>query len=106
MAEYLEREKLLEILRYRGTQYAPKPFEGGFVSGWHEAIDEIESDVEDIPAADVRPERHGRWEAAGNIVVECSACGDVYSAIMIPRYFCPNCGAKMDEEDGASNAVE
>ena len=53
--------------------------------------------VENAPAADVRPERHGRWEAAGNIVVECSACGDVYSATMIPRYYCPNCGAEMDE---------
>ncbi len=110
MAEYLEREKLLEILRYRGTQYAPKPFEGGFVSGWHEAIDEIESDVEDIPAADVHPERHGRWSndmvsymddfnGDMHIGFQCSKC----KAILNKTKYCGNCGAKMDGKDGGNN---
>ncbi len=102
MAEYIEREKLLEILRYRGTQYAPKPFEGGFVSGWHEAIDEIESDVEDIPAADVRPERHGEWKKykgkrERSFSFICSECN---SFLPFTSKFCPRCGAKMDGEDG------
>lgn len=62
-----------------------------------------------IPAADVEPVRHGRWESCfedwrqqieGD---KCSACGFEYYGACIRRFlYCPNCGAKMNskEDDG------
>ena len=65
----------------------------------------------DVPAADVASVRHGRWIyniESGEYV--CSACGenalsfrkdtiyggDLYEVCLTD--YCPNCGAKMDEE--------
>ena len=55
-----------------------------------------------IPAADVAPVRHGRWEKQSGIY-SCSECGitrpyDVQADVI--EYwacnYCPNCGSKMD----------
>ena len=47
-----------------------------------------------IPAADVAPVRHGRWKRCGKNLGECSECGEI---VAIRNNYCPNCGAKMDE---------
>lgn len=57
----------------------------------------------DLPAADVEPVRHGRWERCfedwrqqieGD---KCSSCGFEYYGTGIRRFhYCPNCGAKME----------
>lgn len=69
---------------------------------------EIEAMLENLPAADVEPVKHGRWERCfedwrqqieGS---KCSACGFEYYGTGISRFrYCPNCGAKMD--GGADN---
>ena len=56
--------------------------------------------ISDMPAADVAPVRHGRWEEAsdGDGIV-CPFCRtDFCTIIYDTEYFnyCPNCGAKMD----------
>ena len=55
--------------------------------------------LEAIPAADVVPLVHARWENYSSITIKCSRCGHV---IHDWRYseckYCPNCGAKMDGE--------
>lgn len=55
-----------------------------------------------IPAADVAPVVHGRWEWLGpnRLVTDCmcgtcSACR-VRSKYIVNTMLCPNCGAKMD----------
>lgn len=67
----------------------------------------------ELPAADVAPVRHGRWERIGikgrkglPIYPCCSACGMVSAAyrsewegLRGAWKYCPNCGAKMDLED-------
>ena len=54
-----------------------------------------------FPAADVEPVRHGRWEKRGQEIY-CSECGEEsgYTWAGVSRYsdYCPNCGAKMDWE--------
>ena len=59
----------------------------------------IKDGIESIPAADVAPVVHGRWECG----CQCSVCGDrhgPYNSRHKPYYnYCPNCGAKMDEEE-------
>ena len=60
--------------------------------------------IEDMPAVDVAPVRHGRWEESsdGDGIV-CPFCRtDFCTIIYDTEYFnyCPNCGAKMDEKEG------
>lgn len=71
-------------------------------------MEELLNLVDGIPAADVEPVRHGRWEKCfedwrqqqeGN---KCSECGFEHYGIGSRRYrYCPNCGAKMDLTDKA-----
>ena len=91
MAEYIEREDLLELYRMDD----PVLNENG-----HVPLPVIRQNIMDIPAADVAPVRHGRWEPGNPI---CSVCGgdkfkdldaDIWCDWMPD--FCPNCGAKMD----------
>ena len=58
--------------------------------------------ITDFPTADVEPVRHGRWENGNPI---CPVCGgDKFKDLDADIWsdwkpaFCPNCGAKMDEE--------
>ena len=62
-----------------------------------------------IPAADVVPVRHGRWEThyrSGTAVPKgvVSGCCDMWNERKTP--YCPYCGAKMDGKDGDDNAVD
>lgn len=61
------------------------------------------------PAVDAEPVRHGQWKAAnrrGTLcdTYVCSECGNMVMQAEGYTYsctynYCPNCGAKMDEED-------
>lgn len=101
MAEYIERERTVELLRSLGNREYRK--EKGTIQ---DAIKMI-SYPEYTPAADVAPVVHGRWmpfhsEAAGNIQY-CSSCGIGFDA---KTAYCPHCGAKMDIKDGGNNDAE
>ena len=50
--------------------------------------------IDDFPAADVAPVRHGRWLLDGS----CSECRA--NPLTTHKKYCPNCGAKMDGGDG------
>lgn len=82
MAEYIEREALLEKLAEHDL-----------------CLCVSESDIKNIPAADVAPVVHGRWRLVGecgfNDCYICSECGKI---AMNDSNYCPNCGAKMDKE--------
>ena len=65
--------------------------------------------IDDLPTADVQPVRHGRWNEEspdcldGDSVYVCSVCGETWTLIEgTPldnnMHYCPNCGAKMEEE--------
>ena len=83
MAEYIEREALLEHVEYDNN---------------YRLIIQAKA-INDAPAADVAPVVHGRWLyhtlIDGHIHAECSECHKV----RIIDNFCPNCGAKMDGGD-------
>ena len=62
--------------------------------------------VDEMPAADVAPVRHGRWKqdilrvkAALSIVAQVYICSECGKPAKMQHNFCPHCGAKMDEED-------
>ena len=90
MDEYIKREDLLELYRIDD----PVLNENG-----HVPLPVIRQNIMDIPAADVAPVRHGRWECNK----PCPVCGgdrfegldaDIWADWEPP--YCPNCGAKMD----------
>ena len=96
MAEYIEREATIELLRSLGSRDYRR--EKGTIQ---EAIKMV-SFPEYTPSADVAPVRHGRWIDGDPY---CPICrkdkfrgldADVWSDWK-PDY-CPNCGAKMDGE--------
>ena len=101
MAEYIEREDLLELYRMDD----PVLNKNG-----HVPLPVIRQNIMDIPVADVAPVRHGRWISltdCSNAGVYCSVCHKkVYKedyAICnrknkLRSDYCPNCGAKMDGE--------
>ena len=100
MAEYIEREALEVELNHRLNFLMGEDGEyDHYTSGFDEAV----TRVENFPAADVAPVRHGRWDGDN-----CTVCKLPWSYNMtqdaddwgyfdpMPDY-CPNCGAKMDE---------
>lgn len=79
---------------------------------WSDAYEGFIEDIEEAPTVDAVEVVHGRWIISGeeyrNQDVTCSACGDKRETYGWPRkqlekdcqrkHYCPNCGAKMDEE--------
>ena len=115
MAEYIEREATIELLRSLGSRDYRR--EKGTIQ---EAIKMV-SFPEYTPSADVAPVRHGRWldrpknqglkdEEIGTVGMVggepwsscyCSECGEWLVAsdeYAVKGNYCPNCGAKMDDE--------
>ena len=101
MAEYIKREALMRRIKeihcaecdsYHGVRCR---------ACW---VDDTLDYIDSEPAADVSPVRHGRWiDAYPDIEPNpmfmygsCSECGFEQG---ISKYlnYCPNCGAKMDE---------
>ena len=78
-----------------------------------ESCASVVSDFEGLPAADVAEVRHGRWDASdrykfldGSTCIRCTECGAALHLDEYQKYhwhYCPNCGARMDEEDDESD---
>ena len=90
MSEYISRDAI--------TEWRPNNIE---IFNFRAYIDleELLDMVDEIPAADVAPVRHGWWD----VNRRCSECG--YPAQLAysepDRWkspYCPNCGSKMDLE--------
>lgn len=69
------------------------------------AINDCMNVLDEMPAADVAPVRHGEW-ANEETAVTCTACGRSYDTdfeikrnVILNFDYCPNCGAKMDGGD-------
>lgn len=92
MAEYIEREALLEAISKIG---------GSPLSEWDTVG--VVSLVVNQPAADVAPVRRGYWKPAGFTFMgesmDCPECGyRIATSIGRGWNYCPNCGAKMEVE--------
>ena len=94
MAKYIDREALIEWLK----RIPLKDLSDGL--GLCRVImeDDFKQAIKKMPKsiiADVAPVRHGRWKRCGKNLGECSECGEI---VAIRNNYCPNCGAKMDED--------
>ena len=98
MAEYIEREALEVALNNRLNFLMD---ENGEYDHYTSGFDEAVTRVENFPAADVAPVRHGRWIEHKHFnhdhyidsTYECSECNVEEP---LTSDYCPNCGAKMD----------
>lgn len=102
MAEYIEREAAKdELLSWSVCINHPE----------HLMRDDAMHVLDNIPAADVAPVRHARWDDSGRYTfpgggtaVRCTECG---CALTVSEYhlnnwnYCPVCGAKMDGDKDA-----
>lgn len=98
MAEYIDREALVAKFDRMGL-------------GEHSFIEKVFSDgvrtiIAEMPAADVVPVVHGRWEYNAQTIhtqslMRCSICGwwTLDPSVDGAYHYCPNCGAKMDLEE-------
>lgn len=94
MDEYIEREAAIQSAKH----------------AWAKGLEPSQY-IEIIPAADVTPVRHGSIIETiedGHMKRVFSCCGTDFTKMtcwMTPKY-CPNCGARMDEErkDGNRDA--
>ena len=120
MAEYIDREAFLkdaEIRYCMPCKGAGKDYNGLKCRAcW---VDDMMGDVDDAPAADVAPVRHGRWVFGkdlpyswGQILknkyhLYCSECleqafnrsEDNDPDFDVDTSYCPNCGANMALEE-------
>ena len=63
-----------------------------------EAVTEFEEIIDDVPTADVAPVVHSKWEiCCDGYYPYCKNCRNEPQGRVMTKY-CPNCGAKMDEE--------
>lgn len=96
MDEYIKRKEIRKAYEKLARSYMHgEPY----IADWK--FDEM---IEELPAADVIPVRHGRWENGNPI---CPVCGgDKFKDLDADIWcdwqpaFCPNCGAKMDLKEG------
>ena len=106
MAEYIERQKLIERIKETPTYWD----DGGGVCGVPTKYpsgmyypDDIISCIEDTPLVDAAEVKHGHWIYYPECgVTKCSVCHrSVEECVEYPR--CMFCGAYMDEEDENEN---
>ena len=101
MADYIDREKVTELIDYHQEEY----FEAESYFGL------LKEDFLKLPFADVAPVVHGWWVQTGGKysrhktidrrILTCSVCGNALSMEGVnagrgDANYCPNCGAKMD----------
>ena len=91
MTDYIERDALMRRIEHQADE-------------WGDDYDaqQILGDVEDFPAADVRPVVRGRWIEDDGWKRWCSICGltcsKEYTSVI---NYCPRCGADMRERGDA-----
>lgn len=97
MAEYIEREALLEL--YENTPDCN-------IDNLSVPVEVVRQNIKDMPTADVAPVVHGTWERKEiqiamfgvTQVFVCTNCGYDHE---YDEWFdrCPKCGAKMDGKE-------
>lgn len=105
MTRYIEADavyKTLELCEIKKDTY------GSLLNDWDHGyncgIERAESEIECAPTVDVVPVRPGKWIRENNYGIwKCSECGckvnrtNPLKGNIWNYYYCPNCGAKMDE---------
>ena len=93
--EYIEREAALNAMM-------KAQLERTWSMDNADVMGQMETNVEELPAADVAPVVHGEWEFISKGYANCSICGTIFEALPTDYAFkrnniyCRRCGARMD----------
>lgn len=114
MAEYITKEAAIQAFECGDADVFEEywDYEDCYESGF--SRDSIKSTINAIPAVDVAPVVHARWDDSGRYTfpggskaVSCTKCGCklTVSEFQLNKWnYCPVCGAKMDAgEIGETN---
>lgn len=99
MARYIDAEKVIEKI---STITIKGGCTDAYEVGINKGLDIATEIINHTPTADVEPVRHGKWikTTDPNTAYTCSRCDNWFLCDTdIDFNYCPNCGAKMDEED-------
>ena len=100
MTEYIEREAAVTVPvpPKEHREYQTFNLDDAYEQGWYDALDNLVN----IPAADVAPVRHAKWEIVvgsdGKEHMVCTGCRKQQDLTGVFSY-CPNCGCRMDGGD-------
>ena len=113
MSDYISREARTEAFENADADVC-ESFPDGYCD-WGFGRQNIRDVIASVPAADVEPERNGRWEECDWVDVDehgfgtirtfkaglrCNQCACVFKKKLLwKRNYCPSCGSKMDLED-------
>ena len=116
MDDYISREAAIKAV-VAMTIYADAPALNAAVETeyhrgreWIGGVRDALVEIGDVPAADVAPVRHGRWNLNRNLIFvgddfghwtcsECECEATFGNRRDLERYhYCPNCGAAMEEQ--------
>ena len=92
MNRYIDQDKVIDAVLELDTTHRVS---------WQDAVIDM---IDCMPPADVQPVVHGEWRDTGS-GQECSVCGEIQYGYDSGRYYCANCGAKIDKRGGADNEV-
>ena len=109
MAEYLDRDDVLNVIDYIRTKYISVYNRRDKCSQfWADTIRYFEKRINNLDDYDVVPIRHGHWIEeydCGYITPHCSECGETALTKEETSYdyvyssYCPRCGAKMGKTE-------
>lgn len=106
MADCISRDALLMAFEDADADVCENYPDG--YSKWGFSYKTVRKVVKNTPSADVAPVVHGRWmeleDGFGGTCYMCSRCAEEWALndgapTENNMYYCPQCGAKMDEEE-------
>ena len=101
MTKYIELEALKNRFAKR-LVWLKKDIHDEYSLGLHDGCEYDTKLIDEIPAADVAPVRHGEWEIVvgsnGNEYMVCTCCRVSQELTGVFTY-CPNCGCRMGGGD-------
>ena len=97
MSRYIDADALLEKVQFRvrindDTDKTIK-----------QCVEITRNLIENAPTADVEPVVHGHYVFDDDGDSSCSVCREKY--LDHTQKYCPNCGAKLDGEDGKADGT-
>ena len=106
MAEYLDRDDVLNVIDYIRTKYISVYNRRDKCSQfWADTIRYFEKRINKLDDCDVAPVRHGyfrRLTFSGDTIIcsECKMAYNIFETNGAENFnFCPHCGAKMDGKE-------
>ena len=94
MSDYIKREEVYDQLdRWARDLNNPQVYQR----------DDARCVIDGIPSADVAPVRHGRWVVIDAEEPRRYGCSECKRLSWHMENYCPNCGARMDEDGDESD---